>query len=487
MEAEVFIERFNRLDCKIHCDSGIAYEIWERFSFFVSGYKFMPKFKSGAWDGRVKLFDIRNRSFPIGLLDQLVDFLKESEYTYVVDPKLLEVVPPDEDVIMDVWSKAKYKPRKHQFMAVMKAARKKNLLVLSPTGSGKSLIIYALVRYFLETMEGDILITVPSTQLVEQLFSDFEDYQTDGWEVEMDVHRLYGGKEKETKKRVVLSTWQSVFKKSPEWFSRFNAYICDEAHQADGSSISNIIKKLPDCEFRIGLTGTLDGSKMHELEMMSRFGDIYRATTTQELMDAGELARLKINCLHLLHESVPKKKMTYQEEIDFIIKNERRNMMLCDVALSQEGNVLMLFNFIEKHGTVIFDILSEKCERNGKKLFYIDGSVSALEREKIRQTLEKNTNCILLATYGTLSTGTNIKNLDVLMFCHPFKAQIRNLQSIGRALRVTNEKTKATLIDFGDDFQYTSKKSNTLFDHFVHRLQLYKNEGFEYKIKRVEI
>lgn len=486
MEVEVFVEKFNCLDCKIHCDSGIAYEIWDRFSFFVQGYKFMPKFKSGAWDGKVRLFDIRTRSFPIGLLNLLIGFLKESEYEYEIDPKLSENIPPDEDLIMDIWSKTKFKPRKHQFMAVMKAAQKKNLLILSPTGSGKSLIIYAMVRYFLENMEGDILITVPSTQLVEQLFSDFDDYQTDGWEVDLDVHRMYGGKEKDTKKRVVLSTWQSVFRKSPDWFSRFNAYICDEAHQADGSSISNIIKKLPNCEHRIGLTGTLDGSKMHELEMMSRFGGIYRATTTKELMETGELALLKINCLQLLHTDVPKKK-TYQDEIDFIVTNEKRNRMLCDIAMAQEGNVLMLFNFIEKQGSVIYDILSEKCAKFGKTLFYIDGSVGALEREQIRQKLEKNTNCILLASYGTLAVGTNIKNLDVLMFCHPFKAKIRNLQSIGRALRVTDEKTKATLIDFGDDFQYNTKKTNTLFEHFVHRLQMYKDEGFEYAIKRVEL
>lgn len=487
MEAEIVrLTEFNRLFCKVHCDSGIAFEIYERFSFYVEGYKFMQSYKSGRWDGRIKLFDLRTRSFPVGLIPMLREFLEENGYIVEIEGNFLEPSKIYDDVMMDVWNKAKYKPRKHQFMSVMNSLRSRNRLILSPTGSGKSLIIYALVRYLMETQEGDILITVPSTQLVEQLYSDFEEYQTDGWEVELDVHRLYGGKEKEVRKRVLISTWQSIYKNPRSWFERFNVYICDEAHLADGKSISGIIENLNMCEYRIGLTGTLDGSSMHELEMMSRFGDIYRATTSKELMESGDLANLSITCLHVLHNTAPKKR-TYQDEIDFLVASDARNEMLCDIAMSQEGNVLMLFNFIEKHGAALLEKLKVKCEKHGKELYYIDGSTDVVIRERIRAALEKKTNCVLLSTYGVMSTGINIKNLDVLMLCHPFKSQIRNLQSIGRVLRVSDSKSKAKLIDFGDDFQYNSGRQNKVLEHFLHRIQIYESEGFEYKVKRFEL
>ena len=161
------------------------------------------------------------------------------------------------------------------------------------------------------------------------------------------------------------------------------------------------------------------------------------------------------------------------------------------MAVKSEGNTIMLFNFIERQGTKLHNILKEKAAEHGKQVFYIDGSVDVGEREVIRQTLETKRNCILLCSYGTTSTGINIKNVDNAIFCHPFKGNIRNLQSIGRILRVSETKTKSKLIDIGDDFTYTTSKGNakpnTLFDHFVHRLEMYSDQGFDYKVIPLEL
>lgn len=493
MEVDVTICEFTQIHCKIKCDGGIAFEIHEKFSFLVPGYKFMPSYKAGRWDGKIKLFDIRTRSFPIGLVPSLLAFLEENGYSTRVDGEFLKDDILDRELIDSTWNKSCFSPRYYQSAAYEYALKKRKCLILSPTGSGKSLIIYGLIRYLLEHQEGKILITVPTVQLVEQLHSDLASYQTDGWDPEHLVHRLYSGKDKNFDQRVVISTWHSVVNQKMDWFDQFNAYICDEAHGADSKSISSIIEKIPFAEYRIGMTGTLDGTVMHEIEMRARFGEVFSCVTSRELMDEGTLAEIDIEAIVLDYSEADRKLvkgMDYQAEIDFLVEHKQRNRLLCKIAANSTGNVLMLFNFIEKHGELLKPILEELCEKTGRKFFYIDGSTDVLVREAIRKKLEENDNCILLSTFGTMSTGINVKNLDVLLFCHPYKANIRILQSIGRVLRASTTKTKAKLIDFGDSLGYTTsrgtKKTNKVFEHFIHRLDLYTKQEFQYKVIKLK-
>jgi superfamily II DNA or RNA helicase len=489
---DIIIHHSDQIRARLECSGGIAYEVAEEFSFFVKGYKFMPTFKSGRWDGRIKMFDVRNRLFYRGLIPRLIEWCHANDYTIKIDADAKAGLRPQvayDPTWLDNWAKyGKFKPKAYQITAINHSLKVNQTLLMSPTGSGKSYMMYMMVRYLLENTQEDILITVPTTSLVEQLYSDFADYAVD-WNVDNYVTKIYSGKEKNTKHRVKISTWQSVYKLPQNWFARFGAYLCDEAHGADSKSISSIVDKMPEASVRVGLTGTLDGTKLHELEMLARFGGIFRATTTRDLMDSGDLATLDIRCLKIQYtdeEIKHVKLLDYQGEIDFLITNDRRNNILVNAALSEPKNVLMLFNFIDKHGTKLYEMLRSKAEKYNKKIYYIHGGIDVEDRENIRQLLEKYDNCILLASFGTFSTGINVKNLHTVIFCHPFQAKIKTLQSIGRTIRTAAGKDGATLIDIADDLVYKTKKGvekiNTTMKHFIERLKIYQSEKFTYKI-----
>lgn len=400
MQADIVLHYNNELQVRLDCSVGISYEISEAFAFFVNGYKFMPAYKAGRWDGKVRLYNLKDRKFYIGLLSNLFEWAQENGYTvaYADKNEFERKFPTIDDAAWNELVKtSKFVPKWYQKEAVFSAINETKSLILSPTGSGKSLIQYLIIRYLLENTEGKILMTVPSTSLVEQMFSDFKDYAVDGWSADENVHRIYSGKEKYTHHRVIISTWQSATKLPSAWFSAFTGYICDEAHGADAKSITAIIDKLGHAPFRLGLTGTLDGTKMHELDMNARFGRIIRVASTRDLQDGGDLAPLIIECLQVRYSDEDinlVKNMDYEGEIKFLVGHPKRNHLLAKAALSQPGNTLVLFNYIAKHGKVLYEILKPMCEAAGKQLYFISGATKVDDREKIRQILERETKTI---------------------------------------------------------------------------------------------
>lgn len=496
--ADIIIHYKNGLVAKIESSPGIAYELSEAFAFMVPGAKFTPKYKAGIWDGKIRMFNIKTREMYLGLFEKMFDWCKESGYTVEYANKSdfdsNSTLPLTDDDWKWLKTTAVFESRWYQTDAVNEVFKNSKSLILSSTGSGKSFICYLIMRYWIENFEGKLLITVPSTSLVEQLFKDFESYVADDFKVSENVAKIYGGKDKYPSEQVVISTWQSAVKLPPAWFKGFNAYICDEAHSADGKSITAIVNNLSHVILRVGMTGTLDGTKMHELEMLARFGCLRRVSNTKDLQDEGTLAPIEIDCLQLRYtkeEIDLVKNMDYQQEISFLVGHEKRNLFLAKTAIMQKGNCLMLFNFIEKHGKVLEKILQPMCDEAGKKLFYISGEVSTEKREEIRAILETESNAILLASYATLSVGVNIKNLHSLIFCHPVKSAIRVLQSIGRILRKMTGKQKVKLIDIADDLSYTTrggnKKQNTVLAHFLERLKIYVGEKWKYKIIPIQM
>jgi superfamily II DNA or RNA helicase len=491
MEANVRIHYVNELKCRIECDQSIAYELYEEFGFYVDGYKFSPKFKAGIWDGKLRLFYLKTRQLFVGLLPKLVDFCQKSGYTIEfankADFKKNRIY--DAALVEAIYDTGKFVPKWYQVDAVEAILKHQKIMILSPTASGKSYITYLVCRYLLEHSEHNVVISVPTTSLVEQLYTDFQDYVADDFVVEDNVHKIYGGKEKFTNKRITISTWQSLMNQTPEWFTHYGAYICDEAHQADAKVISGIIDKLAHAPFRVGLTGTLRGSKLHELDMQAKFGAIQRVATTKDLQDSGDLAGLDIEVRQFKYSDAEidmVKHLEYQQEIDFIVQHPERNKRLCELALNAKGNTMMFFNFIEKHGQILYEMLKPLCEAAGKPLYYIAGSVDTEAREIIRKTLETETNAILLCSYGTASTGLNLKQVHNIIFCHPFKSVIRILQTIGRGLRAVIGKQSCKLIDVADDLSYTTrggnKKYNITLLHSIHRLEIYQSERFKYRI-----
>lgn len=489
---DMVVYKVNEVYLKISCEDSIAAELHSFFEFEVPGAKFTPQYRNRLWNGKIYLFNRRNHQIYHGLTAYINSFAEARGYKVAWQPEAVATnnISIQEAVefasSLNIHSRnQKIEVRDYQIMAFTKAMRYGRKLLLSPTASGKSLIAYLIVRY-LEDMNG--LIIVPTTSLVEQLYKDFADYSShNGWEVEENVHRIYSGREKNTDKRITISTWQSLYKMDAEYFDSFDFVIGDEAHQFKAKSLTSILTKLVNCPFRIGMTGTLDGTQTHRLVLEGLFGPVEKVVSTSELIEKKQLASFGIKALVLKypdHISKTTTKFTYPEEIDFLIGLDARNKFIKNLALSLSGNTLILYQFVEKHGEILHKLIEEKCEN--RKCFFVHGGVDADEREQIRSITEAENDAIIVASYGTFSTGINIRNLHNIVFASPSKSRIRNLQSIGRGLRLSESKEKATLFDIVDDLRYKGHE-NFALKHFVERVKIYDDEKFDWKMYNIDI
>jgi superfamily II DNA or RNA helicase len=485
----LIIDKVNEVYLKIEAEADIRRELGEYFTFEVPGFKFMPAYQNRVWDGKIRLFSYATGKIYAGLYPYIKNWCKENN-VHIVDGTKIKEKTVDDSKIDDLIKALKlpYEVRDYQREAFKYSVEKDRCLLVSPTASGKSLIIYLMLIYNLlrlkDTKEDKILVIVPTTSLVEQLFKDFKDY---GYNSERNVHRIYSGHEKETNKRVIISTWQSVYNLPKKWFNQFGMIIGDEAHLFKAMSLTKLMTKLERCKYRVGLTGTLDGTKTHKLVLEGLFGTVNKVVSTSELMQSGKLADLKIMCLILQHDQTARhflKGKSYQEEMDYLVSNEKRNKYIRNLATSLNGNTLCLFQYVEKHGKNLYETIRERA--TDKQVFYVHGGVDAEQREKIREITEKSDNAIIVASYGTFSTGINIRNLHNLVFASPSKSRIRNLQSIGRGLRLKDDNSAATLYDIADDISYKGKENYTL-QHFKERINIYNGEDFNYEIHNVEL
>lgn len=489
----ITVKKKNEVHLLVDTDPGIAQELSDYFTFEVPGAKFMPLYKSRMWDGKVRLFNIYNKTLYVGLLPYLREFCKTLEYkleekiTDIGDPVSIKYV---ENLTKELNLKSNGKDievRDYQTDGIREAVNRGRVLLLSPTASGKSLIIYSLVRYH-QRLGRKQLIIVPTTSLVEQMYGDFADYASDNeWSVSENCHRIYGGKEKSNEFPVTISTWQSIYKFPKSWFEKFDVVYGDEAHQFKAKSLTTILDKCENTPYRIGTTGTLDGTKTHKLVLEGIFGSVFKVTTTKKLMDTKQVANLKIIGLVLDYSEQEKKLVkdfTYQEEMDWLVSNPKRNEIIKNVSITQEGNTLVLFQYVEKHGKILHEMI-QKSVKDNRKVFFVYGGTDTEQREEIRALTEKENDAIIIASYGTFSTGINIRNLHNVVFASPSKSRIRNLQSIGRGLRKGDNKTTCNLFDIGDDLSYKSKKNYTL-QHMIERIKIYSEEKFDYKLVRID-
>ena len=485
----VVISNANESYIKIQCDESVAWELRDAFSFRPPGFQFVPSYRQKLWDGYLRLFNPLSRQIYRGLAPQVMEWLKKRGYTYEYADEDLDTSFSVEEAREFVEKlNPKHLPRDYQMDAFVHAIRSKRRIVLSPTGSGKSLLLYLVCNYLLKQGKRGLLI-VPRSALVEQMHSDFEDYSVkNGKDMSKYCHRVYSGRDKETEKPICISTWQSLYKMPKEYFEKFDYVICDEVHQAQAKSLTDIVGKCTKATYRLGVTGTLSGSKAHEWQLIGLFGQIYKATTSKELMEKKQLAELTIKCLLLKYseeECSYMKSASYQEEIEYIISNKERNKFICNLALSLEGNTLLLFNYVDKHGKVLYEMLSNRV-KDDRKVFFIHGGTDVEDRESIRRIIEKEHNAIIVGSVGVLSTGTNIVALNNIVFSSPSKSRVRNLQSIGRGLRVSDTKTSATLFDIADDFSW-KKRENFTLKHFFERIKTYSEEKFKFRIYKVSM
>ena len=484
--SNLVISKKNEVYLTIQSEPHVYYELADQFTFEVPGAKFSPAYKNRYWDGKIRLFNTQTQQIYVGLLDKVIQFCADHNYTYdfvnnkhyglpfeVNEQISLEGVKDYMNAI------CKYSPRSYQVEGVYDALRHNRKLLISPTASGKSLMIYSIVRYFVERKQ-NTLIVVPTTSLVEQMYKDFADY---GWDVGSFCHKIYAGKERETNSQVIITTWQSIYKLPRKYFERFSVVIGDEAHQFKSKSLISIMTKLADAKFRYGFTGTLDGTQTHKWVLEGLFGPSYKIIKTDELMKKGHVATLDINVLLLKHP--PNKFETFEDEIQYIINHDRRNKFIRNLALDLKGNTLILFARVEGHGEPLYNLINSNSLEQ-RHVFFVHGGVDTEDREKVRSITETQNNAIIIASYGTFSTGINIKNLHNVIFASPSKSRIRNLQSIGRILRKGSNKTKATLYDIADDISFKSRKNYTL-NHLIERIKIYNEEKFNYDIVNIPL
>jgi len=629
---DIQITKINETALRIDSDdSGILQEINEHFTFMVPGYKFMPSFRNKTFDGKIRIFQIRTRSLPYGLLFELIKFCDVREYTYDIDKAVSNKSIPTRESLIDYVDSLKLtvrsepvEMRDYQLNAFIHAIQEGRCLTISPTAcldantlicakvnnvlnqynflelfkayhkgksiklptpdglkevigaykkcstgvkiefddgtetigsdfhlvqfnnefvalntlkvndvldhknsritrivpvgtqdwydfsldydkecyyqngiihhnSGKSLIIYALIRYYLDHHEGKILITVPTVALCSQMKSDFADYSsTDNkFDSESEIHLIYSGQEKnDISSRVIVGTYQSLVNMPKKFFLQFGMSIVDEVHQAVAKSLITIMNNMINAKYRIGTTGTLDGAKCNELVLVGNFGPVNKVITTKELMDSDTIAQLKIKCLVLNHNNELKKivsKLEYQDEINAIIGHEGRNDFITKLAIDQKGNTLILFNRIDAHGKPLYKRVCDATSINypDRKIFYVSGEVDAKAREEIRSIADKETNCIICASV-VFATGTNLRNINSIIFAAPTKSQVRVLQSIGRGLRKSDNGKPTTLYDISDNFSWKSKKNHTM-KHAKERIDIYNKEQFDYKIYEIDL
>ena len=475
------IESFDQTYNKITCDPGIGFELNEYFTFEVPGAKFMPAVRNKVWDGKIRLYNVMSCLLYAGLNKYVEEFAKSRNYQiiYKSDFSADEFSAKEAtDFINTLNIPAKFERRDYQLEAFIYAVRNRRSLLLSPTASGKSFIIYLITRYY----HARTLIIVPTTSLVSQLASDFADY---GFVSDRYVHRIFAGQDKRTDKPITISTWQSIYKMPKEYFQQFDVVIGDEAHLFKAKSLTSIMSKLSSCRYRFGFTGTLDDAQTHRLVLEGLFGPVRRVITTSELIDQKHLTKFEIKAIILKYPEIICQQLRnadYQTELDFLVRNDSRNRFIMNLTLSLKGNTLLLFQFVEKHGKVLYELLKD-C---GRDVYFVHGGVDGEDREEIRKLLETAEGAIVIASVGTFSTGVNIPSLRNIISASPSKSKIRNLQSIGRVLRKSAGKDGATLYDIADDLTWKSRKNFTLY-HFMTRVAIYNEEKFDYKFYPVNI
>ncbi len=504
---DIILTKKNETSINIDCDLGILYELKEKFTFFVEGYKFMPKFKAKIWDGKVSLLDLRFGTLPVGLTNDLIEYAEKLGYVvelknstqYGVPNEQNDVKVSDIENFVKSLKICKYNqgviteitPHEHQIASIYNCIKNQRQISITPTGGGKSLIIYCLYRWYLEKKNiGTFMLVVPNLSLLRQMKSDFIEYSTlNGFDIEHNTQIIAEGESKEIKKSLCVCTWQSIYKQPSKWFNdNVDVILADETHQYKADAIKGIFEKATDVKYRFGVTGSLDKSLTNKLILKGMIGDISKVKSTRDLIEEGHLSELKITCPILKYNDDTKKLMetaNYQAEMDFLCQHQKRNKFIRNLALSRSGNTLVLFNYVEKHGKPLYELIKTKSTNH--EVHLVCGEVEADIREEIRKYVQATDNNIIVASVGVFSTGINLPRIHTIIFASPTKSVIRVMQSLGRGLRKSSDKDYLQVFDIADKIYNTKTETNYTMKHFLERLRIYTEEEHDYKIIELNI
>lgn len=487
--SKVILQKVNEVYYRVHADVDVKHELNEFFSFRPPGFQFSPAYKNKIWDGKIRIYKMMPSLLYIGLEHYVRSFCEERELELVVQEdgfvSIKEEVP--DDYGFQLAEGCKYKPRDYQNDAVVNAIREGRSVMLSPTASGKSFIIYLICKhYFSKGMRA--LLIVPSTGLVEQMSDDFVDYGFDS----CDINKIYGGRSKDSDASLQVSTWQSLQHVDSEWLNQFDVILVDEAHGAKAKVLSSLLEKADRVAHKFGLTGTLGGdSKSHRLALEGLLGKVFTVAKTSDLIKDGTLASLTVKALVLNYTEEERKAVSslpYEDQRLFLFGHKKRNKFLCGLVSSfKDQNTLVLFDRNEKHGAVMLELFERLLPAMGFTVHYITGGTSdAEDRNRLRYICESSVNNIILANTKIFSTGVNIKRLHNLVFTSATKATITILQSIGRLLRKGGDADEVVAYDVTDNLKWKTKV-NYAIEHFLERVKIYQQEKFKMKQFNIDL
>lgn len=511
MDKDVVIRKINETYVSVLCkEQYIEMEISDRFSFETPNANFDPRVKYGKWDGVIKLYNRTHKRMYLGLLFELVKFLNKQGYSYSVDPDLINKSQITDDELKELISEVikphdngqPIVPYDYQNDAVRYMLNSSRSICLAATSAGKSLALYLAIRiYQLDDSFDDkkIVVIVPSTMLVEQLYSDFDNYSSyDGsnWMVGRHCQKITGAYSKNISKQIVISTWQSLKNMRPDTFDDVGAIFVDECHTVKGPILASVLEGATSVSVRHGLTGTLDSLEANQLAAQGLLGPAKLIVTAKQIIDAGRATEVEVHCMILDYDNNVKiaynkdqsniadesPTVRYQSELNFINNLECRKKFIHKLVKSLKGNTIVLFNRVDEYGIPLYEAMKEVHENT----FLIVGDVKGSERERIKQLLEELDDAVLFATDTIMSTGISIKNLHNMIFASSSKSKIKVLQSIGRLMRLHGSKLKAYMFDLVDKLDFNGKDNMTL-RHVEERIKFYSNEQFKVKFSTYKL
>jgi superfamily II DNA or RNA helicase len=493
---------FNEAHIQIVCEFDEAQDIADLFSFYAPNYNWSPKYNSGVWDGKIKLFNVNNCLLPFGLLPKFIGYCKLNDWDYDLDERLTSVGDKvTETEILDFCKNVlkttrntdngpvEIIPYDYQVSAVKYFMYHRKMIGVSATASGKSFIYYIffnLLMYIYPEFKG--LLIVPRTSLVEQMAGDFQEYAQSYCDFEPYIHKIHSGAEKYSDKKIIISTWQSLANMPPEYFEPFHAVIVDEVHEATAKELPRITNHCVNATYRVGMTGHLKDCKIASIQLTALLGKVKTFSKSADLIKRGILAGIDIKGIVLQYDEnirkqfKGKEKVEWQNEVKIIQSIPARKKFLCQLAATRKGNTMVLFK-VRDYGRELHRLIKKNYPN--KHVYYIDGTVKTNYREKVRKVTEKHEDIIIVASYGTFSTGINIKNLHNLVFAESVLSSVKVIQSIGRLLRKYFNKN-AKLYDIADDLCWKSKRNHVL-KHFLRRTRYYDEEQFDYTVTNKKI
>lgn len=471
----------------------------------IDNWRFNPLVKRGVWDGNISFFH-KNKWIPGGLWKEVHDIANSFNYECKINGITNSFDKNIEREEFEKWAEGLFeghpqgiKPRDYQVDAAYKILKFKRCLAELATSAGKTLITYLVIAYMIEhdLLSGKTLMVVPNVSLVVQAADDFDDYNWDN-RIPIKIQQVYSGKKPKPNANIVIGTFQSLVKNDKDWFEIFDAVIGDEVHRAGGKSFKTVYENCNKATYRFGLSGTIPKKgTLDRLTIMSQTGPVITEVAASKLQKEGYVTPCEIKIVQmryathehrvafseLYNEGPEGRKKLFQLEKNFIHKSDCRLDFVTKVILSGKNNSLVLFHSIE-YGNRLYDNLRQNDDKQ-TEIYYVDGGTDANTREIIKKKMEKGDRVIVIASYGTFSTGISVKNIHNIYFTESFKSEVIIRQSIGRGLRQHKSKKKVNIIDFVDDFSMEGYFSYHM-KHSYERRKIYAEQKFPYDVKIVD-